>query len=99
PAISSIQLSIFHLLRNHNHRSNEVINLTRILMLLDENSSQSRVITIPLGSHDLISSAGLLLSDLYVDINEFEDLAKISSLLDSLNEKQLPGVQEAEEYL
>ncbi len=99
PVVSSVQLSIFHMLRTHNHRSDEVINLTRLLMLLDENNSQSSRISLPQNAHNLVSEAGIVLSDLYVDINSFENSDKVLFLLNSLGGSRLPEIYQAEEYL
>lgn len=96
---SSSLISIFDLLRSHNHKSNQVLNLVRLLMLLDENNSSSNHIVISENSKKSITVAKISLQELFVEINDFQNLDKVQTLLKSIGDRTLPTPTEAESYL
>ncbi len=98
PTVASVQLSIFQLLRNYNHLSYEVINLTRLLLLLDTNGGQSDVINLPNDAHEIISDSGILFKDLLVKPEDFDNSEKVSQLLSRVRKSQLPSVAQAKIY-
>lgn len=99
PVITSTQLSIFHLVRNHNHLSDEVVNLTRLLMVMDENGYSSNHIRLMEEASENVEKSGLVLNDLYVSKESFSDSPKVKSLISYIGVGDLPGVEEAQTYI